>query len=215
MGIISCFAMTLIIGCSNQVGGADSGSNKGDDYVLTIKDYGPGISVYSETHTNESVWTHGLAFWIWEKTATVAEMSDGAPEGSHYWQWTVNANWMGMEFTYTNGDGSAATIDMTAYTNGHLVFLAKSLKAFEIVIHDYTNSSGSVNIFYPELQTYGFTNDNRWHQVVIPCKRFTGINFAKMHDTPLVMHDGASDGWGGQIKAGDVFCFDDMYFSLD
>jgi len=214
---------------SGQVGfsmGASSAS------AIAVKDSGTVTVTYSdmapvETKTATATWYStqipalgilGLAatpgatqvpgflpnLFTWAGTCTVDSVANYSGSGNTVRITAGGAGWAGFGWAQVNAGGTLASLDMTTYAACSLhVRLKGNANDIKILVENLTHTGQT----FLATSTYGYVNDEQWHEIVIPLSAWSGT--CDLSNVDYFM--GATF---DPFTAGQYIVIDDLYWTL-
>lgn len=137
----------------------------------------------------------------------IVDLVKGAGKGLNAWKIIGLGRWGGFGI---RPNPPRTYKDMGAYSNGSLHFMYRGFNNFKVGI-----KSGSSSEFWlstTNMSKYGFvtnnTNENEWHEVIIPFSLCTNIDFKRISEYFLFTTEDID------YKKGESYYLDEIYWSI-
>jgi hypothetical protein len=166
----------------------------------------PALGIFSSSATPGATLVPGLLtnLFTWNGTCAIDSVTNYAGTGNAVRVTAGGAGWAGFGWAQVNAGGTLASLDMTAYAACSLhVRLKGNANGIKILVENQTHTGQT----FLATSTYGYVNDEQWHEIVIPLSAWAGT--CDLSNVAYYM--GATF---DPYTAGQYIIIDDLYWTL-
>jgi hypothetical protein len=162
------------------------------------------FALYSETFPLNVTWDTDAKMFIWNGFIMSDDSSTSGDGSSSLRINASSSTWGGTGWIV---NPSTAYKNLSAFTNGKLIFMFKSTKNFtKVGIEDGNGIQGWVT-GSTCLSSYGMVTNDSWCTISIPLTAFTGVDFTQVKQYFMFVAD------LGNYTIGNVWNIDNVYFT--